>query len=414
MKTRIFYGWIVVATLFVINFGTQAAGTLNLGLFAIPMGTDMGFSRGVFGWLTASRALAAGVSGLFLGQLLDKIGPRLLIAVAAPITGLCLFGIGASTQVYQLFLCFALIGLAGLVNSGGSFLTSVPVAKWFVRRRGTALALATLGLGVGSITLLPVTQFLIDGVGWRKTWGFMGVICMALIILPALVFLRRQPEDMGLLPDGDPAEPAQKETVGRYGADESVWSVREALGTRAFWLLTASLVLGSFTTGASVHRIPYWVGLGFDPKVVSLSFSADSAGATVMTLGAGLLMDRFPARFVAAGAFAGFAASLSLMLFPLSTSHMLVSVVLFGLSVGINIVSQTYLWASYYGRTFLGAIRGITLPLILLGSAMGAPVVGYIYDYTGSYELAWQLLIGTSLAALLVMLLATPPKRKTQ
>lgn len=165
MKTRIFYGWIVVATLFVINFGTQAAGTLNLGLFAIPMGTDMGFSRGVFGWLTASRALAA---------------------------------------------------------------------------------------------------------------------------------------------------------------------------------------------------------------------------------------------------------SLSLMLFPLSTSHMLVSVVLFGLSVGINIVSQTYLWASYYGRTFLGAIRGITLPLILLGSAMGAPVVGYIYDYTGSYELAWQLLIGTSLAALLVMLLATPPKRKTQ
>jgi len=410
LRLRIFYGWIVAATLFVVNFATHAAGTMNLGLFIIPMGNDLGISRSLFGWLTTSRSLAGGASGVFIGQLVDRFGPRLLIPISALITGLCVIGMGAASHVYQLFLIFAIIGLAGLSSPIGGLLTSVPVAKWFVRKRSMALSLATLGMGIGPIVFVPVTQFLIDDVGWRKAWVVLACTSMGLIIPLALMFLRRQPEDMGLRPDGDTQTPTHAGPVQPTEDVEAVWTVREALRTRAFWMLTACLVLGGFARGGGIHRIPYWTELGFDLQLVSLAFSVDAAGATVMILAVGFLLGRFPVRFVAAGAFAASAGSMILMLVATSAFHMFASTVLFGLSAGVNMVCQTYLWASYYGRAFLGTIRGITLPAALVATATGAPIFGYIYDFTGGYKLAWQIAIGTYVVALVVMVCATPPQ----
>jgi MFS family permease len=414
MRPPLYYGWVIVATLFVVNFATHATGTLNLGLFVIPMGDALGISRGLFGWLTTARYLAGGLSAIFLGRLLDRFGPRLLIPASALVTGLCVIGFGMADNVVQLFILFTVIGLAGLSTPGGGILSSVPVAKWFVRRRGTAIALASLGLGLGGITLLPITQVLINVVEWRRAWFYLGITSMVLIIPPALIYLRRQPEDLGLRPDGDAGPSTGPDSTEQKEDEEAAWTLKEALHTRAFWLLTTALVLGGFGTGASIHRIPYWVELGFDADLVSLSFSADAAGATVMMLGAGFLLDRFPARFVAAGAYAGFAGALVLMLTASSTFDLFASVVLWGLAIGINIVSQTYLWADYFGRAFLGTIRGITLPTILLASAFGAPTVGYIFDFSGGYEPAWRALIAVYLLALVIMVTAKPPRRNTR
>jgi hypothetical protein len=173
----------------------------------------------------------------------------------------------------------------------------------------------------------------------------------------------------------------------------------------------ASLALGGFAAGGSVHRIPYWVGQGFDPGLVSLSISAHAASAASIMLVAGYLLDRFPARFVAGSAFAGFAGAVSLMLMASSTGDMFASAILWGCSAGVNIVTQPYLWANYFGRTFLGSIRGITLPTILVADAFGAPAVGYIFDFTGGYESAWLGLIGIYLAAFAIMLSAVSPKK---
>jgi predicted MFS family arabinose efflux permease len=170
-------------------------------------------------------------------------------------------------------------------------------------------------------------------------------------------------------------------------------------------------MLGGFAMGSSVHRIPYWTELGFDPQLVSLAFSTDAAGAAVMILAVGLLLERFPPRFVAAGAYGGLAVASVLMLIATNALHLFTSTTLFGISIGTTMVSQTYLWASYYGRAFLGTIRGITMPITMLAIAAGAPVAGYIYDFTGGYELAWQIAIVAYISAFVIMLCATPPKR---
>jgi sugar phosphate permease len=410
---KIYYGWIIVSTLFIINFATQAAGTLNLGLFILPMCTDMGFSRSLFGWLTTFRALAGGISSFFLGPLLDKFGPRVMIPVSSLMTGFCLIGIGTAKEVRHLFIFFAIIGLAGLINAGGGLLTSVPVAKWFIKKRGLTLALTSLGMGIGSITFIPITQLFISGYGWRNTWIIFGILNMALTIPVALIFLRRQPEDMGLLPDGDSEAAVKAEKEDSSYDPEIIWTVREAIHTRSFWLITLSLLLGSLATGASVHRIPYWIELGFDPKLVSICFAVDAAGAAIMMLAAGLILDRFPPRFVTACAYGGFIIAVILMLIGSNAVIMFLSGIIYGSAVGTLMICQTYLWAKYYGRSFLGGIRGITLPAVLLGVAIGAPAVGYIYDFTGSYRPGWQAVMVLYLLALIIILLATPPKHKT-
>jgi len=409
---RIFYGWIVVVTLFVVNFAVQATGTLNLGLFITPMCDDLGISRATFGWFATSRSLTGSVSGPFMGRLVDRFGSRLLIPASALITGLCLIAMGTTHQVWPLFLVFALIGLVGLSTPGGGLLTSVPAAKWFVRRRGRALAVATLGMGAGAVVFVPITQALIDGIGWRTAWIVLACISMGIIIPLGLIFLRRQPEDMGLLPDGDARSDSRSGSAESAADPETAWTVQEAIRTRAFWMLLAALVLGGFAQGGAVHRIPYMTEIGFDAGLVAFAITFDAVGATVMILLSGLLVERIPARFVAAGSLACFGTAVALMLVATNAFHLFASTTLFGFGAGSNMVIQTYLWASYFGRASLGGIRGIALPAVLVASAAGAPVVGYIHDFTGGYALAWQISIGIWAGAILVMLAATPPRSR--
>jgi len=104
--------------------------------------------------------------------------------------------------------------------------------------------------------------------------------------------------------------------------------------------------------------------------------------------------------------------SIIFILLANSPYYLFASTILNGLGAGINITSQTYLWANYYGRSFLGTIRGVTMPATLVATAIGAPVFGYIFDFMGSYRLAWQILLGAYILAFSVMVLAAPPRRR--
>ena len=163
LQKRLFYGWVIVARTFAINFSTMATGTLNFGLFVLPMGRALGMSRSQFGWAQTTRGLSAGLSSFLIGRILDRYGPRVLVVVAASTIGVCLLAVSRSSAASQVILLFGVMGICGLA-APNSLVTSVPVAKWFRRVRGRALALATTGLGLGGVAFLPITQGLIDHV----------------------------------------------------------------------------------------------------------------------------------------------------------------------------------------------------------------------------------------------------------
>ena len=388
-----FYGWVIVTTLSMVNFATMATGTLNFGLFVIPMGEELEMSRGFIGWSQTARLLAGGSFGFIMGRLLDRHGPRILIPIAALVTGICMIGLSYVQNAWQFLLLFNIMGFMGL-SAPGALLTSVPVAKWFVGKRGTALALATMGLGTGGIVFLPVTQFLISSIGWRDAWFVLSIISMSIIIPLSIVFLKRQPEDLGLSPYITQPRSDELTDVQEPPRLEALWTASQAARTSTLWWLMAFFALVGFAMGSTnVHRLPYWIETGFSAQIVSYAFAADAAGAALMALGAGIIVDRIPVRFVAVASCLGFVVSVGLMLLASNTLVLFTSATLFGLAVGANMIVTSFIWADYFGRTFLGTIRGIVLPVTLTSIGLGSPIAGYIYDLTGSYTIVWWMLI---------------------
>ncbi len=414
-RQRIFYGWVIVATMFAVNFSTMCTGTLNYGLFVLPMQRELALSRATFGWMQTTRRLSTGALSFAVGLLIDRYGPRAYIPISALLICGCLFLVSFSSHAWQLILFFGLIGMSGLAAPNG-IVTSVPVAKWFVQKRGRALALAGAGLGIGGIIFLPVTQWLIEAYGWRGTWRILALVFLIISAPASALFLRRQPEDMGLRVDGDsPDEPddsGSRPVPAQRPVEEAAWTVREAFQTATMWKLVAVFALsGVAQGGASFHRIPYFVEKAYDPLLVSWSFAADAGGAAATSLVAGWLADRIPIRFLAAVSFSGFIVAILLMIYVSSAQMMFLSTILFGSSVGFGMIVHTYIFAAYYGREFLGAIRGIVMPINLLSAGLGAPLVGYLHDYSGSYLLAWWTLMVIYGSSAALILTALPPRK---
>ena len=424
----IYYGWVIVGTFFLLNVAGQASGTLNFGLFVIPISEELGLSRQTIGWAQTGRLWAGGLSGVAIGWWLDRYGPRVpvLAAIAIATAGLLVLARVQSAAV--LFGVLLALGASGWTGAGGSALfATVPVAKWFIRLRGRATGMVQLGLGVGGALLLPLTQMLISNRGWRAAWVVLAWFSAA--TLPLVLLLRRQPGDLGLEPDGGPARagrsrgnaparaagdrprrPASSEHAGT--ASEDVWTLRGAARSPAMWRLCAAFaILGGLLGAASVHRVPHWVELGFSPTTVSIAFGIDAATATLSALAAGFVVERLPVRVVGGISCSLFCAALLLMVVGRAWLPLLLaSTVLFGAGVGLNMVVQGVIWAQYYGWRFVGTIRGVVLPVTVLAGGLGAPLAGALRDASGSYRLAWLIVLGLCAVAGGLIFGTRPPR----
>ena len=209
----IFYGWVIVGSMFLFNALGQASGTLNFGLFVIPISEELGLSRQTIGWAQTARLWAGGLSGIVIGRWLDRRGPRVpvLVAGVAAVAGLLILSRAQSAGM--LFGVLLALGASGwTAPGGGALIATVPVSKWFVRLRGRATGIVQLGLGVGGALLLPLTQSLIGRHGWRS--ALVTLAWLSAAVLPLIVLLRRQPGDLGLLPDGGPPRRRRSSAAG--------------------------------------------------------------------------------------------------------------------------------------------------------------------------------------------------------
>jgi MFS family permease len=417
-QAGVFYGWVIVAVMATVGALSMALGSLNFGLFIKPMGDELGIGRSVFGWAQSARQVASAVTAPMLGGLIDRFGVRALLTTAALITGGALACLGFIAEGWQLVVLFALMGIVGM-SGPGALVTSVPVTKWFVRKRGKALAFTSLGIPIGGLLFVPLTQVFIDLFGWRHAWILLAVVGAGLIVPLSLVFVRRQPEDLGLLPDGGPGAVTTRSAIGResrgpapsFHQDERSWTRPEAVRSAAFWrLVFAFSVVMLATSSVGVHRIPSFMDRGLDPRLISYATALDAAAAGLSTFAMGMLTQRVPARFIGTGGFLVLTLACALTIVADTHPVMFLSMIVFGLGIGVLMLMQNYLWADYFGRGHLGSIRGAVTPITLLFGGAGAPVAGYVQDFTGSYTPVW--LAATVLMALgAVVLATTPPPR---
>lgn len=416
----IYYGWVIVAGLMAVGAVSSGMGGVNLGLFIKPMRDDLDIGTSVFGWAQTARIIGFAASGWLIGRLIDKHGARLLLAAAGLVAGAAMIALANVQEGWQIALVFFVVGATGIQGGGGSLFMSVPLANWFMRQRGKAMSVAFIGMPIGIFIFSPLSQLLIDEVGWRESWLILGGGASIVIVLVALLIVRRRPEDMGLHIDG--VAPAEVTPAVRSAShlpafvDTTSWTRREALGSSTFWRLTAVdglRMLAMSTVG--IFRVPFFIDdKGFDAHIVAFSLSAEAVFAVLVSLPTGWAVDRYQPRYVASISTLCMIGGFLLTMTASSIVHVFAATSVLGIGIASFIICQNAVWPVYFGHANIGAIRGASTPVMLVFSAVGAPLTGMSRDWTGSFVYAW--ICGTLLLLIAFFLLLTTPRplRKPQ
>jgi sugar phosphate permease len=410
-RKRPFYGWTIVGIVALLSFAGGVETNPVLGVFQGPVTEEFGWSRAMFTLPMAIGSFAGGVLALVIGPLMDRYGARVIMGVAVVIMGFIFVLMSGMQELWQHFV-LQILGRT-LVASTFFMIIGVVLPKWFVTKRGRAIGLAGLGQRVGHIAF-PVTIELVLRVGtWRYAALTMGIIVWATALLPTLLFIRRRPEDHGLLPDG--ALPDLRTSGGEphpaHTHDETSFTRAAALRTSAFYLIAISLTIQSFvSTGINFHWYSYLTDKGLSGGVAVISLSLGPLVGMPVSVLAGFLTEKFPAQYLMAVSYVIMSASIGVFLLTDNALFAYAFGVLYGIATGMQITVMQIIWADYYGRGSIGAIRGVVSPVHMLANALGPVVAAFTFDRTGGYELIFTNSMILALVAAVLVALAKRPR----
>jgi MFS family permease len=404
---RIFYGWYVVAASFVIAL--YVGGAVFYGFTAIfkPVVDEFGWSYAQVSLAASLRGVEMGLFAPLFGALVDRWGPRRLVAAAAVITATGLFMLSQCHSLAMFYGAFIVIAL-GMSGSTTTVLMTA-VGNWFRRRVGLATGIAVSGFGFGGLMVSLINR-LIEVYDWRTAVTVLAAGAL-LIVLPLSLFLRHRPEQYGYLPDGEVKSPESVELSPQTSAEVSI-GVKQALGSRTFWHLTVAFTSQVLIVTALItHVMPYLISLNMLQATAALVATAVPLVSIGGRLGLGWFGDRVDRRHVAAGAFALMGLGLVCFGIAADTGWLVPFLVLFGVGYGGGMSLRPSLIREYFGWANFGTVFGVLMGISLVGSIGGPLLLGWVYDTQGSYQNIWFVFAG--LAALgLVAVLTTPAVSK--
>jgi len=421
-----FYGWIIVGVCFLIGVTEVGVFQNILSIFMKPMAREFGWSRAAVTGAIAVGSISGGLISPLIGPVLDRYGSRMVAFWGIVFFSIGVFALMFIRHIWQLYLFFG----AGRMIAVGmlNLVISVSVSNWFVRQRGRALGITRIGERIGSALLPPIIQFLILAYGWRTSWGVLGVVVFLLSGIPSILFLRRRPEDMGLLPDNAPPAakniqidaPAEAHAWGKPLAalTEPVWTRAQAIRTRTFWTLTFLTCLIPFVqAGINFHIYPFLTDRGLNEQTAvgvistiavfgalgSISWGMMAERVRVQTLMAAnlfgnsliFLLIYWTVRFKTAGAF-GIG-----LIFVLAALH--------GLLHGGRNTLISVIWAVFFGRSALGSIYSYSIPFRSVANACGPVFAALCFDLFGSYAVPFYLFAALFFLSGLISLRMQPP-----
>lgn len=420
-----YYGWIIVAVSFLVGFTESGVFQNILSIFMKPMVDEFGWSRAAVTGAIAFGSISGGVLSLAVGPLLDRYGPRMVTFWGILLLSL---GLGAMTFVTQLWQLYLFFGVGRMVAVGVLNLSvAVSIANWFVSLRGRAMGITKVGERLGSALLPLLVQFFILALGWRMAWGSLAAVVFLMSGIPALLFLRHSPEEMGLRPDGAPPASDREATIrseerpcGTPEGSEPVWTRGQATHTRAFWGLTVINCLIPFgQAGINFHLYPFLTDqrLGETTAIWIITVFAVSgmAGSAVW----GLLTERFRIQRLLAANVIGNAVVFLLLFLAVQfrpagaagTAAIFLLASVHGLFHGGRNPMLPLIWANFFGRRSLGSVYSLGNPFYFAFNAFGPVFAGLCFDLYGSYAFPFSFFVAVFVVTGTIALRMQPPRR---
>ena len=404
---RVFYGWWIVLACALSNL--FIGGTFFYGGTTIiePIRDEFGWAYATISGAFSLRNLEEGLIAPLVGWLVDRYGPRKLMLGGMITVGLGYILFSRTSNVVNFYGFYSIIAIAFSFIAGAVLYTAV--AMWFKRRLGLALGLMASGFGVSGV-MVPLLVWLINAYGWRMTMVIVGIMVWSLGI-PLAMVVRHKPEQYGYLPDGDPPQAKAADVAEPQPFDsEQGFTWREALRTRAFWLVGIASAFSWVPSGAIfVHILPHLELVGI-PEMIAASVVTFITAITIPgRLGFGWLGDRIEKRYVMAISYTLQAVGVLIFSQISQTWHLIPFLIIFPLGYGGAIPVRPALQADYFGRRAFGTIMGLLSVLSLAGSVSAPIVAGWVRDVMGNYRTAFLVLNIPLLVGIPLILLAKRP-----
>ncbi|MSP21917.1 MAG: MFS transporter [Dehalococcoidia bacterium] len=421
-KALFFYGYYLVAVALVAQFVSAGTQTYVTGVFLKPMTEDLEWTRSEFGWAQSVSRFAMALIGFFVGAHVDKGRARGMMVIGCTILGSGLMltstihDIGWFTAYYQWILLrgmFFTVGAALLSN----LVVNVTLAKWWVEKRGRMVGISSMGVSLGGVLLPTPMTWIVDEFGWRTGWQVLAIMAWVLIY-PMAMLMRADPERYDLHPDGRTDEDMRSARGANVRADfENSLTRGQALRTPALYVIIFAFGLSGVGLGTMIQQsIPFMTDAGIGRTTAAFLFSTfQSAPAAFSKPLWGFFLDKVSPKVLAAASFLVAAVGMPVVITGGATGSipvLAVGLFLVGTGLGGQIPIQETIWASYFGRRYLGQVRSVAMPFSLLLGALGPQAVAIYFDRVGNYNGAFVGLgVLWSAAAVMVLLIRRPHNR---
>jgi sugar phosphate permease len=412
-RPKVFYGTYIVAAAVIIIL--YSSGIVYFGFTAVfePIAKDFGWSYAQVSIASSLRGFEMGLLAPVVGLLVDRWGSRKLIFGGSILIAAGFLLLSRITSLAGFYSAFLLIA-AGMSTCSGTVLLTT-VTNWYRKRAALAVGIVSSGWGLGGL-LVPLVTRLIDSVQWRSAMLTVG-LGMLVIVLPLSFVFRHKPQQYGYLPDGDTDDPVEhSESNTKTPPIEVAVRAGQAVRSRVFWQIAVATACHAFVVGAIItHLMPYLSSVGIDRSRSSIVALLLPVVSILGRLSSGWLIDKIGSRRVFTIGFA-FMALGSLILSGVTNerSWLVIPFVLaLSLGWGVSVTTRFALLRERFGIASFGAILGFTSGVMMLGSMIGAPLAGWVYDTYGSYTGAWLGYTGVALVGM-ILVLTIPSIRKNQ
>jgi OFA family oxalate/formate antiporter-like MFS transporter len=413
--SRFFYGWVVVAAAFfvaLVAYGVQ----YSFGIFLNPLSEDFGWSRALVSGAASLFMFSRGALAILTGRATDRYGPRITVAIGGFFLGLGLILTSQISAAWQLYLFYGLMVGFGLSVAFAPLVATA--SRWFVSKRGLAIGIVVAGIGMGTVVMSPLARYLIATYEWRFSYIIMGLLAW-IIVIPGALLLRRSPEEKGLLPLGKAeAIAGDKENSNIAKKEDSLiseragFSLKDAVHTRAFWLLLAIIIFWSTCVQmAMIHIYPHATDLGI-PEVVAAKFLlVIGAFSIIGRLVMGAVSDRLGGKLTLAICLVLQALVMFWLLRATDIWMLYLFAAVFGFAYGGCVPQLPVIAGEIFELKSIGAIIGVQMLGVAIGGAIGPLLGGKVWDVTDSYYFAFLVSgICTILALILLAFMRVPRK----
>jgi len=359
------------------------------GVYIKPMEAEFGWTRTALSGVAAVSLLLLGAVGPLVGRVADRWGPRRVIIAAIAILAV---GSVASAALHTLWQAYLTIGVLMAIGAGGVAMSTGAslIARWFEARRGLVLGVVGAAMSGGQLIVIPLATALTLWFSWRTSFLVFGVAVLVLVLPVAMMFIRNAPEDLGVRPYGATGAAPATGSAATLRAAARV-SVVEAARFPQFWLLMATFFVCGYTSSGLIltHFMPHALEHSFSEFQASAALGVMGAMNIIGTISSGWLCDRFGRRGPLASYYFLRGLSLLYLLYVRDVPSLTLWAAIFGLNWISTVPPTTTLTANIFGRFSVGELSGWIFLAHQVGSALGAALAGWLYEWTGSYNAAF-------------------------